>query len=95
MDEHSWSGDCGEAIHRLYHFLDGELTPERRSEIRRHLDACEPCLEAFDFELELRQVIATRCRDRVPEHLRSRIAAAILHEQAQGGSDLQPEGSEG
>lgn len=75
------SDDCGQVIHRLYHFLDGELTDARRAEIRSHLDACGPCLEAFDFEAELRQMIAARCRDRVPEHLRDRVAAAIRHEQ--------------
>lgn len=72
---------CDEVVHRLYHFLDGELTEERRAEIRLHLDECGPCLEAFDFEAELRQIVASRCRDRVPDHLRERVAAAIRHEQ--------------
>lgn len=76
--------NCGEAIHRLYHFLDGELTDERRRLIRSHLDHCPPCLGAFDFEVELRQVVADRCRERVPDQLRRRIAAAIRHEQEQG-----------
>ncbi len=75
-------GDCQETIHRLYHFLDGELTDHRREEIRRHLDDCSPCLEAFDFEADLRRVIASKCRDHVPEHLRNRIADAIRHEEA-------------
>lgn len=73
--------DCDEVIHRLYHFLDGELTEARRNEIRSHLDACQPCLEAFDFEADLRQMIASKCRDRVPDRLRERVAAAIRHEQ--------------
>ena len=72
--------DCSEAIVRLYHFLDGELTEERRVEIRRHLDDCGHCLEAFDFEAEVRVMIAARCRDEVPESLRIRIAAAIAAE---------------
>ena len=73
--------DCGEAIHRLYHFLDGELTDQRRHDIQRHLDDCGPCLEAFDFEAELRLMIATKCRDEVPETLRIRISQAIRHEE--------------
>ena len=73
--------DCSEAIHRLYHFLDGELTPQRRSEIQAHLDDCGPCLEAFDFEAELRLMIASKCRDEVPETLRIRIFQAIRHEE--------------
>ncbi|MGH9297768.1 MAG: mycothiol system anti-sigma-R factor [Acidimicrobiales bacterium] len=72
--------DCREALHRIYHFLDGELTSERRSEIEGHLNGCSPCLEMFGFESELRKVVAGKCRDTVPEELRQRIASAIHHE---------------
>lgn len=82
--EHTHKPDCDDAVHRLYHFLDGELTTEKRVEIQRHLDACLPCLEAFDFEAELRIVIATKCRDQVPSSLRERVARAISHEETHG-----------
>ena len=72
--------DCGQAIERLYYFLVGELTEDRRVEIRQHLDDCGPCLSAFDFEAELRVMISLRCRDEVPEALRARVAAAIQAE---------------
>ena len=78
-------GDCRETVHRIYHFLDGELTEEVRVEIARHLDECAPCMEAFDFEAELRVVIAQRCRDEVPDGLRERIAQAIQHESLSDG----------
>jgi mycothiol system anti-sigma-R factor len=79
---------CDETIGRLYHFIDGELTEERRSQIERHLDACGPCLDAYGFETELRQVVANRCRDHVPESLVARIHAALdeEHRKASGGS---------
>jgi mycothiol system anti-sigma-R factor len=70
--------ECQEALDTLYHFLDGELTEIRRSEIQQHLDRCSPCLEAFDFEAELKVVIARRCRDQVPDHLRIRVALALV-----------------
>ncbi|HVC70101.1 MAG TPA: mycothiol system anti-sigma-R factor [Acidimicrobiales bacterium] len=76
--------DCNETIERLYHYLDGELTDERRSEIKHHLDECPPCLDAFDFESELRQVIADRCRDRVPDSLRERIRQALIEAEREG-----------
>jgi mycothiol system anti-sigma-R factor len=69
--------DCAESLKELYAFLDGELTTERRSHIRAHLEGCLPCYEAFDFEAELRIVVSTRCREEVPEALRSRVADAI------------------
>jgi anti-sigma factor (TIGR02949 family) len=72
--------DCIEALHELYHFLDGELTDDKRHHIRRHLEGCPPCFEAFDFEAEIKAYIADKCRERVPENLRVRIAEAIGHE---------------
>ena len=61
--------DCDKAIYRVYRYLDGELTVWRRWTIRRHLDKCPPCAQGFDFEIELRQVISTKCRDEVPPEL--------------------------
>lgn len=72
--------ECDDALHQLYVFLDGELTTERRELIRHHLDECIPCLGAFDFEAELRLVIAQKCRDSVPDTLRDRIAQAIARD---------------
>jgi len=75
--------DCRSAIHQLYHYLDGELTEERRFQISEHLDYCGPCAGAAGFEAELRLVIANRCKDHVPESLRQRIAALIEAERRQ------------
>ena len=77
------SVDCQEAVHELYHYLDGELTVERREEIRVHLDWCAPCHGAADFEAELRKVIANRCKDRVPDSLIRRVAEALDEESRQ------------
>ncbi len=91
-------GDCGEAVHRLYHFLDGELDDGRRLVIQTHLDGCLPCLDAFDFEKELRAVIARKCQERVPDDLRARIAVAIQHEfrtRDAGQSTPPPDGMPG
>lgn len=76
-DLYSGGSDCQDALHTLYTYLDGELTTERRQAIQRHLTQCEPCLHAFDFEAELKVVIARSCRDQVPDHLRAKIAEAI------------------
>jgi len=73
--------DCNETIERLYHYLDGELTDERRHEIEQHLDECSPCLDAFDFEADLRVVIANHCKDHVPDALRKRVHEALVEEE--------------
>ncbi len=71
------ASDCDDALRELYGFLDGELTDDRRHLISSHLDDCSPCLEAFDFENELRHLVASKCHDDVPDGLRERIADAI------------------
>ena len=71
------TGNCNDALRELYEFLDGELTDERKALIKDHLAGCNPCLEAFDFEAELKIVVARCCRDQVPDGLRQRIAAVI------------------
>ena len=75
--------NCDDAVHQLYHYLDGELTEERRLQITEHLNFCAPCGGAVEFEAELRLVIANHCKDHVPESLRQRIAAAIDEESRQ------------
>jgi mycothiol system anti-sigma-R factor len=83
METGEGAADCGQTVERLYQFIDGELTDERRHQIERHLDECSPCLQAVGFERELRVVIANRCKDRVPEELRQRIRAALEKEEQQ------------
>ncbi len=78
---------CQEAIHTLYHFLDGELTDQRRHAIMQHLDECGPCLDAFDFEAELKLVIARKCRDQVPNDLRERVRQALMRASEEPPSD--------
>lgn len=74
--------DCQEAVRQLYVYLDGELTEERRLQIAVHLDECGPCADAAGFEAELRAVVSSHCKDRVPDSLIARVAAAIAAEAA-------------
>jgi mycothiol system anti-sigma-R factor len=69
--------DCDKANGRMYHYLDGEVTVWRRWRITRHLDRCPPCASGYDFEIEFREVIATRCRETAPDEVRQRIIAAL------------------
>ena len=76
-------GTCQEALEELYTFLDGELTVEKREHIRVHLDDCNPCLEHYDFEAELRIVISTKCKEQVPDSLRAQVLRAISESAAE------------
>jgi len=64
----------------MYQFLDKELDDVQRRHVQNHLDECIPCLEAFEFEAELKIVVATRCKDEVPEHLYLQVRQSLLAE---------------
>ena len=77
--------DCEEILRDLYPYLDGELSESARAEIQGHLDDCLDCLHVYDFQAELRIVIAKKCHEQVPEALRLRVAEAIDHEALHEG----------
>jgi anti-sigma factor (TIGR02949 family) len=35
--------DCDDVMHRLWEYLDGELSPDRMTAMRRHLELCRNC----------------------------------------------------
>jgi mycothiol system anti-sigma-R factor len=76
--------DCEAALRQLYEFLSNELTEATRDEIHHHLDSCGHCASAYDFEAELRQVIASRSVERAPDSLRNRILGVL------GGDEARP-----
>ncbi len=81
-DDELFTSDCVGMVARLHHFLDGELTDSRRLVIQAHLDGCPSCFSAFDFEAELRIVVAHRVRTEVPATLMERVRQAISQENA-------------
>ena len=81
--------DCNDALRELYEFLDGELTDEKRDQIKHHIEDCGSCLEVFDFEVELRMVVQKKCEEPCPDALRAKIEAAL-----QAAGEAPPEGVE-
>jgi anti-sigma factor (TIGR02949 family) len=85
-DESAQHGDCSDALHELYEYLDGELTDDRRTVIAQHLTACGECFEAFDFQAELKAVIAQKCRrDEMPPGLLARIEVCLQRDLDEDG----------
>lgn len=54
--------DCRETMHRLYQFLDRELSDEDQREVRAHLAHCPPCQDLFRFEENVLLFIGETCR---------------------------------
>jgi len=83
--------NCDDALSELYGYLDGELNDVVVAKVEAHLQHCSPCLEAFDFEAELRRVVSTKCRDKMPDEMRDKIFAVI--ERLEAGDQATPAGS--
>lgn len=75
--------DCNEVLRELYPFLDGEVDAHLRTHIAAHLGSCTDCLEVFDFQAELRMVVARKCSEAVPDSLRARVLRCIGDDPAE------------
>jgi mycothiol system anti-sigma-R factor len=76
MSEQSCS--CGDAIARVYHYLDRELDSEASRVIDGHLEACNDCAEQYRLEQLVKALVhRTCCEEQAPEALRVRIVARI------------------
>jgi mycothiol system anti-sigma-R factor len=80
--------DCNETIRELDAFLDDELPTEVRAHIHAHLESCMDCLQAFDFQAELKMAIRRKCsNDDLPPGLLGRIKNCF----DDGFGDFEPE----
>lgn len=70
--------DCGEALDKLYDFLDGELSDTSGDEIAAHLEQCRACWPQFNFERLFldRLAAAGECCESSPK-LADRIRAVL------------------
>ena len=77
---------CEETFRRLDTFLDRELDEADATAVREHLEACEACAAAFDFEESLIADIRSKLNQvDIPTDLRERVFAVL--EQARGQKD--------
>lgn len=71
-------GDCDDArMERIYEYLDGALTRDDVAEIKNHLDDCPECLEQYDLECVIRNMVKRSCTESAPENLKNAILDRI------------------
>lgn len=74
------SEECRDALRRLNEYLDGECGEDLEATIRAHLADCPPCWDRADFEMEVRKLVARRCREKAPAELVDRVLTELrLH----------------
>jgi mycothiol system anti-sigma-R factor len=70
--------DCSEVLHRVYEYLDGEMTLADTAKIKHHLEACGPCLQEYDLDQALKALVKRSCAcEEAPVELRTQIMARI------------------
>ena len=78
MSDHTDHTDCSETLHRVYEYLDGEMTPDDTHKIARHLDECAPCLQQYNLDQALKALVKRSCAcEEAPVALRTQIMARI------------------
>ncbi len=73
--------ECADYLERIVFFLDNELDEADCSEVRVHLDECGPCLEKYDLQRLVKQVVARSCSESAPDGLRDRVRIQIREVQ--------------
>lgn len=71
------SEECRDALRRLNEYLDGECGDDLEATIRAHLADCPPCWDRADFEMEVRKLVAHRCREKAPAELVARVLTEL------------------
>lgn len=76
--EHHGHSDCSEVLHRIYEYLDGEMTPSDVKRVAAHLAECEPCLAEHDLDQAVKMAVQRSCVEgAAPAALRMQILQRI------------------
>ena len=67
------NADCADFLERIVRLIDNELEAGDCAVVRAHIDSCSPCLERYDLQRTVKQLIARSCTESAPESLRDRV----------------------
>ena len=65
--------DCVDYIERIVYLIDNELDQADCAVVEMHLRECGPCLEKYDLQKAVKQLVARSCAESAPESLRDRV----------------------
>jgi mycothiol system anti-sigma-R factor len=77
------ASECADFLERIVYFIDNELDEADCSEVRVHLDSCNPCLEKYDLQRTVKSVVARSCSEAAPNELRERVMLRLREVQVQ------------
>lgn len=69
---------CREVLEALESLLDNVMPETDADLIRAHIETCDPCTEAADAEVHVRELVRRACQEKAPEQLRIRIVSQVI-----------------
>lgn len=73
--------DCADVLDQIVYLIDNELDQADVAVVRHHLDQCSPCLEKYDLQRTVKQIVARSCSEPAPDELRERVLLRIREVQ--------------
>ena len=75
--------DCVDYIERIVYLIDNELDQADCAVVEMHLRECGPCLERYDLQRAVKQLVARSCSEHAPESLRDRVRLQLREVKVQ------------
>lgn len=72
------SPDCQKFVDHLHLYIDGEANQKEEEFLKKHMNNCNPCLDAYHIEQNLLNTIRTKiekkkCPDQVLQSIKDKI----------------------
>lgn len=78
---------CSDAVQQLWHYLEHELTDDRRSQVEEHLAFCRRCCGELEFAEELRGFLGDAARPQLPADVEVRLSSFLDRLESGSPSD--------
>ncbi len=73
---------CGEAVQRLWDYLEQRLPPDHESRLEEHLALCRRCCGEAEFAHHLQLFLVGNATDALPGDVRERMERFLDHLEA-------------
>ena len=70
--------ECREVWKELVNYMEGDLSPEMRDLIRRHLQACRHCTAIYDGSQNIVKLLADQAVIELPQRFSDRIYKRVM-----------------
>ena len=81
-DQSRMKQDCSnksECLEMLQMIVDGEATAEQKEHFMKfHLEECLPCYKNYHLEVEIRQLLKSKCCGEAPQELIDNIKTKVI-----------------